>query len=477
MSAPNLTPELLRDNRIFLHEDPQEVEQPPQHVTYLRAVLLDFDCTISDQFNLKKDDDITNLDWEHAFRMRRAKKPECDAVRASLTKYRRTKHQARMVEDGGDRDSDWRQYYFEYFLEPLAKEVAVSEGDGRRTSRVKTYYDAFEWTTDKPWTLFEKDPEIRQSKKELPTPSPECVAYLPIYDLEEKGKVQKVDRWQWPSNPKQGMAMNFSRKVLEHLTRCGLQPSTAGVFGKSWQTELAKSDYQCFPWLIIEHREDVLRDRETRCYCRAANAADAALTLYQNLGEHALNKANDIHVPPVVAMTTAGKDIRVWIAYACNNGEDHRMVCVWKGDVTSAIGIIELEAILENLHTWVMRELRPMISGYIGQWLFRFPVLPQATTSSDPDEKALVRIESQESHTSEVSEKMEVSKSELRDLIQDEHDYLIWKLEKLVKKLAKPDGKKAETKTVEHPKSKPKPKPKSSSRRKRRSSTSSTDSY
>lgn len=169
--------------------------------------------------------------------------------------------------------------------------------------------------------MFEKDADIRLQKKELPAPTPDCVAYLPVYDLEDKGK-QRVDRWQWPSNPK-GTAANFSRKVLEHLTHHGLQPSTAGVFDKGWQTELRRADYQCFPWFIVEHKEDVLRDKESRCYCRAANAADATLIMNQLLATYAENKTDDVHIPPVVTMTTVGKDIKIWIAYACNKGEDH----------------------------------------------------------------------------------------------------------------------------------------------------------
>lgn len=126
-------PELLRENHIFFYEDAQEVEQPPPQVAALRAALLDFDCTIADQFALRHDDDINTLDWEHAFRLRRAKKAECDSVRAKLTKYRRTKQKAWLLHDGGDQDTEWKKYYYEHFFEPLMEEAAINEADSRRS--------------------------------------------------------------------------------------------------------------------------------------------------------------------------------------------------------------------------------------------------------------------------------------------------------------------------------------------------------
>ena len=44
------------------------------------------------------------------------------------------------------------------------------------------------------------------------------------------------------------------------------------------------------------------------------------------------------------------------------------MISIWKGDVTTLVDIVELESILENLHTWASRTLRPQISHYIDQW-------------------------------------------------------------------------------------------------------------
>lgn len=47
------------------------------------------------------------------------------------------------------------------------------------------------------------------------------------------------------------------------------------------------------------------------------------------------------------------------------------MVCIWSGNMTSVSDITKLEAILDNLHTWAMRVLRPWISQHIDCWAAR----------------------------------------------------------------------------------------------------------
>ena len=47
------------------------------------------------------------------------------------------------------------------------------------------------------------------------------------------------------------------------------------------------------------------------------------------------------------------------------------MACIWKGDMTITWDVIQLRTILNNLHTWAMRALRPQLSMYIDQWKFR----------------------------------------------------------------------------------------------------------
>lgn len=103
--------------------------------------------------------------------------------------------------------------------------------------------------------------------------------------------------------------------------------------------------------------------------------------------------------------------------------------------------IIKLEAILENLHTWAMRELRPWISTYIDQWLFRFPIHPNRDSTSGsgsaypletaPDyEASIIRISSEDP---EVPKTSDTSKTSLRDMLRAEHEHLLRKVEALLK--------------------------------------------
>jgi hypothetical protein len=58
------------------------------------------------------------------------------------------------------------------------------------------------------------------------------------------------------------------------------------------------------------------------------------------------------------------------------------MACIWKGNITHVMDIIKLEAILDNLHTWAMRELRPWISHYLDLWLLRHPLRSHVISGS-----------------------------------------------------------------------------------------------
>ena len=45
------------------------------------------------------------------------------------------------------------------------------------------------------------------------------------------------------------------------------------------------------------------------------------------------------------------------------------MSAIWEGDMTKLEDIINFQLILDNTHTWAMREYKPLISTYINQWI------------------------------------------------------------------------------------------------------------
>lgn len=170
--------------------------------------------------------------------------------------------------------------------------------------------------------MFAKDRKLRQGSHGLTEPKPDFVAYFPIYDFNGSEPIWSYDRWQWAYNPKEALVRNFSRKILEHLAQHGLEPSVAGIFRETRRTEIEKSRFMCYPWLIVEHKKANL-DKAEACYCQAANAASAALKMHQILAQYAENKVDDVHVPAVTIMTTVGQVVRVWIAYVSNRGKDY----------------------------------------------------------------------------------------------------------------------------------------------------------
>jgi hypothetical protein len=261
------------------------------------------------------------------------------------------------------------------------------------------------------------------------------------------------------------LVRNFSVSTLLSLAKHGLLSSAAGIFNNT-RRRIVPSDCICYPWLIIEHKKaEQSKEGQSsthHCYAQAANAAVAALMMYRTLAKHATPKV----VPPVVAMTTVGEAVRIWIAY-CDD-DDHseqyvrhlvyhvqkrsflltaakNMICIWEGDMTTVMGIIELETILENLHTWAMRVLRPWISHYIDQWKYHFPLRPEVSRDEqqvevvdDADlyhEPSLVaRCE----HDSDAGGEQNDQENEVewerwfRDIFRDEAQTLIDKVESLL---------------------------------------------
>jgi hypothetical protein len=119
-------------------------------------------------------------------------------------------------------------------------------------------------------------------------------------------------RWPFESKPRSGVLKNFSSQTLEHLARYGLESCVANLFRR----KNAKSNrYICFPWLIVEHKPAPPTDKSF-CYCQAANAAHAVLTMLRNLAKFSKKGLTDYsHIPPVTTITTIGSEVKVWVAY------------------------------------------------------------------------------------------------------------------------------------------------------------------
>ncbi len=81
----------------------------------------------------------------------------------------------------------------------------------------------------------------------------------------------------------------------------------------------------CFPWVVVEVKhERVSPDEEKKCYLQAANAASTCLSMHEQLCKHSPVEPYEAHIPPVVALTFIGPEVKLWIAYTDRDGDETR---------------------------------------------------------------------------------------------------------------------------------------------------------
>lgn len=116
-------------------------------------------------------------------------------------------------------------------------------------------------------------------------------------------------------------AKNFSLEVHEHLCTNNMITTTVTTgLQKKKRERLSAADLLCFPWAIVEVKCFHARaDAMGFCYCQAANASSAALSL-----QYRLEEASGIPVDPnpIIAFTSVGADFRVWLTFLARNGDD-----------------------------------------------------------------------------------------------------------------------------------------------------------
>lgn len=169
--------------------------------------------------------------------------------------------------------------------------------------------------------------------------------------------------------------LNFEIRTLYDLRSKGLISSPITSL-QSAGLDLSLADYYCFPWLIVEIKHDAVSQAEVeKLYCQAANGASVALRIFEVLAEHASNKEEHCHVPPVICLTFQGPKVKLWLAYSSLPREaplpEHKMICVWESSIATAWGSLQLECILENAKVWALRILKPMLSSYIDTHRYR----------------------------------------------------------------------------------------------------------
>jgi hypothetical protein len=173
-----------------------------------------------------------------------------------------------------------------------------------------------------------------------------------------------------------------------HLHEKGLAPSAFKRFANEKKRKNQAEHEQTmlgYPWLVAEYKCEE-QNRHDEVYIQAANAARCVLQMYSNLvhvgnASDCNRKSNDSRIPPLVTVTGVENEVKVWIASSVSErvegnptSELSRMKCIWEGDMRVFKDVIKFQSILENVHTWAMRDLRGTISAYLDQWLFEYPL-------------------------------------------------------------------------------------------------------
>ena len=138
--------------------------------------------------------------------------------------------------------------------------------------------------------------------------------------------IARPSKWRARGFERSPLVYNFTMAKLHSLLSHGVYCSpTTGLaaypIGRPFTTENSQSvsndHLVCFPFAVVELKHQMVgQTREQQCYCQAANAASAALKLFEKLYSLADDQESNYHVPPVVAFTCIGPKVRLWIAYA-----------------------------------------------------------------------------------------------------------------------------------------------------------------
>ncbi|XXH03479.1 hypothetical protein Hte_009884 [Hypoxylon texense] len=136
------------------------------------------------------------------------------------------------------------------------------------------------------------------------------------------------------------------------------------------KSRLRGHDRLCFPVIVCEMKgQDAPNSRIEECYCQAANASAAALTLQEKLlRETTYGDEARKHCAGVV-FTGIGPRVKVWITYydPASTSMERKMVCVWSTSLELTWGVLSLRRIAQNVQFVVTHILEPRLSEAVNQ--------------------------------------------------------------------------------------------------------------
>ncbi|KAL2130237.1 hypothetical protein VTI74DRAFT_6714 [Chaetomium olivicolor] len=342
----------------------------PHHVDELRNTLLDYGCDIPEHLVFKSAEDESRRLNDIA-KVLYVSESERASINFCLTQLKDIKWKAEKLDKDGD--YNWEPFFSKHFFDTLLYQMGKA---GAKSDSIYYYNEYLEYSTSlsRPWSLFEQEDFRQDGREGLPVPKPDWVSSYTVYNI-----------------PKDSIQENLSYGELQHLAQHGLESDASCTLASEKSATYPDRDWVCFPWLIVQHGKP--GGTETQCHYEAANAATAAVMMLERLCKVVpagiQGKTNE-HVPPVVAITTVKKMVRVWITYSCrpsvNDAAKFKMACIWKGDMTAILDLMKFSAILCNAHKWALHEQRPRISGYIDLWKARYPMGSRSTAKEEEPE-------------------------------------------------------------------------------------------
>jgi len=124
----------LNKNGIFLSEEPAHEGALPRHIDRVRAILLDFTCTLVDSVDGYHATHRTGDDNEvHGSEDDLLGRLDLDADdRALVEQYKVIQDDARKLNGGKDREAEWQTFFLITFFRPLVSAARVKDEDTRQ---------------------------------------------------------------------------------------------------------------------------------------------------------------------------------------------------------------------------------------------------------------------------------------------------------------------------------------------------------
>ncbi|KAF2135288.1 uncharacterized protein K452DRAFT_35515 [Aplosporella prunicola CBS 121167] len=361
---PTLSRETLEQQNIFFDEDfYQDADEEedvgdgrisyydlPQHVNTVRQALLNFEGRIPDCWSPHFDHDSLPADYFQP-PTPAIEKPDVEGIT-----FETCKDLMKQVEE---KRTAWSEADWVHFL---------------RSRLFKSYEDAYpnrtkfnnlfdRWSSGQNicWEELRERPHFDPYLTFPTAPKPDLTFGFPVIDSSDRlpnGFAQETS------------VQNFSEKILSDLIGAGVIPTvTTGLRIKCnrGSRKMFDADNLCFPWAVFESKRSGLGSSgRERCYCQAANASSAALTLLEGLFRKTYGQLpNDLG--PIIAFTNTGAAFRVWLTFQTKYGK-HMMVCIWESSLDCIWGILSTSIIIANMHIWASRVLKSRISACISEF-------------------------------------------------------------------------------------------------------------